>query len=136
MNSTIFKIAINLILTIASTKYSWGQIDTSLCYSRFPIDHKSRVINDRKDHMKFVLDTSHIYIEAIDENGNQLWKTDAWNDAKLPVYRMVKRPKITTFCLLNDARTNNITAIVIQYQNSQFGDIDINTGKFKFFGQD
>jgi hypothetical protein len=94
------------------------------------------VINDRKDHMKFVLDTSHIYIEAIDENGSRLWKTDPWKDAKLPVYRMIKRPKIVTFYLLNDSTTSNREVIAIMYQSSQCGDIDLRTGKFTFFGQD
>jgi hypothetical protein len=135
MNSSLLKIAIIWTLIMASTKLCFGQIDTSLCYISFLDDHKSRIINDHKNHLQFVLDTSHIYIEAIDENGNRLWKTDPWTDAKLPVYRFIKRPKILTFCLCNDSRTNNKDEIGITYQNSQFGYVDLKTGKFRFAGQ-
>jgi len=86
--------------------------------------------------MKFILDTLHIYVEAIDENGNRLWKTDPWSDAKLPVYRQIKRPQIVTFWLRNDSTTNNKEVVAIMYDNSQTGFIDERTGKFTFFGQD
>jgi hypothetical protein len=136
MNSNVLKLVILSILMTGLKKFCFGQIDTSLGYIKFPDDHKTRIIKDHKHYLKLVLDTSHIYVEAINENGNRLWKTDPWSDAKLPVYRMINRPKIVTFYLLNDSTTKNKDVIAIMYENSQSGFIDVRTGKFRFFGQD
>jgi hypothetical protein len=135
MNSSVLKYAILWALIMASTKCGFGQIDTGLRYINFGDDHKSRIINDRKNHIKFVLDTSHVCVEAIDGNGNQLWKTDPWSDAKLPVYRFIKRPKLITFALKIDSTTQFGEVIAITYENTQWGDIDVRTGKFRFRGQ-
>ena len=90
---------------------------------------------DKSLGLTFYLDTLQINIYAFDKSGKLIWKTDPWEDNKLMEYR-VKRPKIAYFNFVNNERTNNIEVIGVSYNNSQFGDLDKQTGKFRFRGQD
>ncbi|MDR2942868.1 MAG: hypothetical protein LBV17_09785 [Treponema sp.] len=90
---------------------------------------------DPENGIKYILDDTQIYISAIDENGNQLWRTDPWKDNDLEEYR-TERPIIIYFSFANNERTDNKDVIMIIYNNTQFGIIDKSTGKFKFLGQD
>lgn len=97
---------------------------------------KKRVLKDSATKTKFILDKDQIYVTAVDSNGKQLWKTDPWKDNKVMVYR-IKRPIIITFTLTKDpAWTKNVEVIWIGYDNSQFGALDKQTGKFTFYGQE
>jgi hypothetical protein len=114
---------------------SFAQIDTLVRYTSIPIDHKARTITDRKKHIKYVLDTSHIYIEAVTENGNRIWKTDPWKDSKW-IQTLAERPLVITFYFINDSSTHFRDALVIGYDNRGGALIDAKTGEIKSIVQD
>jgi len=87
----------------------------------------------------YILDSSHIYITAYDKAGKILWKADPYIDSKLEEYR-VTRPVIVNlkfitshWCYHGDDPKKTIW---INYNNTQAGYIDLNSGKFHFCGQD
>lgn len=98
---------------------------------------KERILFDSTTHIRYVLDTGSIYITAIDASGKQLWRTDPWKDNHLDAYR-IERPKIVFFKMgkTQNSRSNDKEVILISYNNSQFGFVDKETGKFIFTGQD
>jgi hypothetical protein len=93
------------------------------------------MLTDRATCTKYYLDTSRIYIFAVDSTGKILWKTDPWKDNKLEEYR-VNRPTIIYFALDSNKFTGFKKVIWITYNSSQFGFLDLLTGKFTFQGQD
>ena len=96
---------------------------------------KNYTLVDSISGTMFVLDSTQIYVTAIDKGGKELWRTDPWKDNKLEEYR-VKRPKIILFNFANNKWTDNKEVIWIVYNNTQFGILDKSNGKFTWFGQD
>ena len=96
---------------------------------------KSEILVDSLTGVNFHLDSTHIYITAINPSGDTLWRTDPWKDNKLSKYR-VKRPVIVYFNFGIDKRNDNKEIIWITYNNTQFGHLDKESGKFHFKGQD
>jgi hypothetical protein len=111
-----------------------GQIDSSIAFRDMRSDGIPRVLKDPKTGVRYVLDSAHIYIEAIDEHGKTIWKTDPWKDNKLPAYRTI-RPIVVAFGIGKKEYTDDKTVILISYDNTQTGYIDLLTGKFKFLAQ-
>lgn len=100
---------------------------------------KNRIKNftliDSISGTKFMLDSTQIYVTAIDKNGKQLWRTDPWKDNQLMEYR-VKRPIIVLFNFAKNEWTDKKEVIWIVYNNTQFGMIKKSNGKFTWLGQD
>lgn len=96
---------------------------------------KKNILYDRATVTTFSLDSNHIFITARDKTGKELWRTDPWKDNKLMTYR-VNRPVIVYFYFENSSRTNNKEVIWIVYNNTQFGFIEKETGRFTWMGQD
>lgn len=92
-------------------------------------------IKDSVTGNTFLLDSAHIHIYAFNAKGDTIWKTDPWKDNKIEVYR-VKRPVIVQFYLANNKWTDNKEVIGIVYNNTQFGIVNKETGKFTWLGQD
>ena len=98
-------------------------------------DHKTRIIEDQKGHVRYILDASHTFIEAFDESGKLMWRTDPWRDykwAKPPV----DRPIVVTFFLENDSLSNFRAVLAIRYDNLGGAGIDAKTGRIMSIGQD
>lgn len=93
------------------------------------------VLKDSLTGNIFLLDSTHINIYAFNTKGDTLWKTDPWKDNKLEVYR-VKRPVIVDFDFATNKWTDNKEVIWIVYNNTQFGTINKEVGKFRWMGQD
>jgi len=89
---------------------------------------KKDTLTDTITGNKFIIDKERIFITTINKKGKVLWKTDPFVDSKLSEYR-IKRPTIVYFELTPGF-------LNISYNNSQFGYIEIDTGKFIFAGQD
>ena len=95
----------------------------------------NKTLIDSLSGVSFVLDSNQIYITAIKSNGDTLWRTDPYLDNDLPEYR-VKRPIIVGYYLQNNQSTNNTEVIWMIYNNTQFGILEKETGKYTWFGQD
>jgi hypothetical protein len=135
MISNRFITVIFSIFFIFISNFCIAQIDTSLEYVRFPKDHQLRIITDRNKQIKYVLDTAHIYIEAIARNGARIWKIDPWKDANIKAY-IRERPVIISFVLRNDPTTKFTDVLMINYDNLGGAQIDAKTGKILRIGQD
>ena len=98
-------------------------------------EYKADTLTDKESGTRFVLDSSRIYIMALDKQGRKLWKTDPWKDNRIDSYR-VDRPVIVSFELGESKRDNHQEVIWISYSNTQFGTINKANGKFNFMGQD
>jgi hypothetical protein len=102
---------------------------------------KTLTILDSITNNFYVLDTSHTIITAFNKSKKIIWKTNPREDNSLPEYRH-KNPTITYFKIntigWNVAGKYKIgdRMISISYSNSQFGFLDLKTGKFFFAGQD
>ena len=86
----------------------------------------------------FVLDISHIYVSAYDSGGNLLWKTDPYIDNHIDEYR-TRRPIIVDILFCDNpfaAQKKREITIGIVYSNTQFGYLNLKTGKYIFGGQD
>jgi hypothetical protein len=134
MRYSHFKIAVVSAVFVFISNFCMAQLDTSLVYAHIPRDHLARIITDPKTHVRYILDTSHIYIEAIDQNGKQLWKTDPWRAPELKFPEKVS-PIIDFFGLRNDSSTHFIDVIEFGRERSG-GRIDPKTGKVILIGQD
>lgn len=106
---------------------------------------------------KYVLDSTHTIISAFDKVGKLIWSTNPYKDSHLQEYRTKSpyirymafttekiSPHLTTRCgfrlsiqeKYSRYYATSIRVIVISYNNSQFGVIDLESGKFCFYGQD
>jgi hypothetical protein len=135
MGSHRYFSAIASALFMFISNHSLAQSDTLVRYTRIPNDHQVRIITDRSNHIKYVLDTSHIYIEAVTQNGNRIWKTDPWKDYKW-VQTPAERPIVIKFFLVNDSATHFRDVLAIGYDNLGFAGVDAKTGKIISIGQD
>jgi hypothetical protein len=102
---------------------------------------KTLTISDSITNNYFVLDASHTIVTAFNKSQELMWKTNPREDNSLHEYRH-KNPTITYF-KINAIRWNvagrykeGDRMISIRYSNSQFGFLDMKTGKFIFEGQD
>jgi hypothetical protein len=128
------KLLVALITSIPA-QFCSAQIDSSIIAFHIPDDHLPRTITDKKSHLTFILDSSHIYVAAYNQLGERLWRTDPWEDASLDSER-VSRPRIVAFYLQNDRQTHFMEVVAIIYNSSQFGFLDKKTGKFRYYGRD
>jgi hypothetical protein len=129
-------------------------INNNVCYGQQTryISHamlkgrpKSDTLVDKLNSIKYILDSTRIFITAMNSAGKELWKTDPWKDNNLEAYR-VKRPIIARFSFgeypnydekqRRKAKVKPTEVIWISYNNTQFGIIDKSTRKFTWFGQD
>lgn len=96
-------------------------------------------ILDSATNNYYILDSSRIYITAYNKDGQKLWKTDPYKDSKIEEYR-VTRPEIVNFNFITShwcyGKEKSKKSIWINYNNTQAGYIDLNSGKFHFCGQD
>jgi hypothetical protein len=89
----------------------------------------------------FVLDSTHTIIKAFNKSSQIIWQTNPRKDNSLQEYRH-KNPVITYFKLGLIGRQESEfykkgdKVLFIGYSNSQFGFLDLKTGKFTFEGQD
>ncbi|HZY39060.1 MAG TPA: hypothetical protein VFE53_20530 [Mucilaginibacter sp.] len=135
MGSNRFFPAIFAALFIFISNYAIAQSDTLVRYTWIPQDHQVRIITDLRNHIKYVLDTSHIYIDAVTQNGNRIWKTDPWKDSKW-ARTLAERPIVIKFSLKNDLSTHFRDVLGIGYDNLGGAAIDAKTGKIISIGQD
>ena len=118
---------LSIIFCVGQTQYIGEYIlDTNI---------ENFTLFDTTSETRFILDSTQIYVTAIDKDGNQLWRIDPWKDNNLKEYR-VERPIIVVFYFANNKFTGNKEVIWIVYNNTQFGIIDKLTGEFEYFGQD
>jgi hypothetical protein len=99
------------------------------------------LLTDSVSHYSFTLDSSHIYVTAYDSLHKQLWKTDPYPDNKITPYR-TKRPVIVNIFIgdsklqIDSPDVKNRKVLWIQYSNTQFGYLELLTGKYDWMGQD
>jgi len=99
---------------------------------------KPVTLKDSTLNYTFVLDSTHINVTAYDSIGNILWKTDPYKDNKIEEYR-TKRPIIVDILFGKSDHVDvskKYTVLWIRYSNTQFGYLDLKTGKYRFEGQD
>jgi hypothetical protein len=111
-----------------------GQPDSAAGYYSMKADGVPRILLDSNTGIHYLLDSAHIYVEAIDQHGNSIWRTDPWKDNKLLPYR-TSRPIVASFAIGTAYWTHGKREILITYNNSQTGYLDLRTGKFKFVMQ-
>jgi hypothetical protein len=84
----------------------------------------------------FILDANHVYITAFDKTGKKLWKTDPYKDSNMGEYR-TNRPIVVNFTFESDNWCSGKTKVIaITYDNTEFGYLDIKTGKYFSCGRD
>ena len=101
-----------------------------------------KVLVDLQTRIIYYLESDGRHISAISPNGKLLWHVDPFVDAKLEPYRF-SQPIILYFEFV-DPTWWKIHAylgpaddfIGINFNSSQFGALNKNTGKFTCFGQD
>lgn len=104
-------------------------------------DGKTINILDSITNNYYILDSTHTIITAYNKSKQVIWKTDPHKDNSLPEYRH-KNPTIKYFKIgklrknVNEIYNKDTRVIFISFDNSQFGFLDLKTGKFHFSGQD
>ena len=96
---------------------------------------KSITLIDKITHAKYVLDSTHTYITAIDSSGKQLWKTNPWRK-EISSDTLARQPTIDIFSFdLNEIdgwpkNDDSVIAISYQYRHGPFGVVKKKTGEF------
>jgi hypothetical protein len=126
--------ALLLVLCCLSNYYCLGQ-QQYVGHATLPTKFKAITLTDAATGNRFILDSTRIIVTALNPQGKQLWRTDAWKNNHLDAYR-VKRPVISYFAFGKDELTKGKEAIWITYNNTQFGFLDKKTGAFTWLGQD
>jgi hypothetical protein len=97
---------------------------------------KSIMLLDSLTKNYFVLDSAHIYITAYDKKGKKLWKTDPYKDNNMGEYR-TNRPIIVDFEFVTENwHSSKVVTIVIVYDNTEFGYVNLETGRYISRGRD
>jgi len=102
---------------------------------------KSIKLIDSLTNNYYILDSTHVYIKAFNKSGKVLWKTDPYKDNSISEYR-TKRPVIINYGFgvspnyFSNKIREGLKVISIRYSNSQFGFIDLKSGKYYWCGQD
>lgn len=130
-----------LIILISLGKVCCGQ---RTYFGHYSVDRKlpieKRVLVDSVNKVKFILDSTQTFIIAVDFNYKKLWSTDPHRDNHIDNYRTDKSKIISYKLEKPDLKRSDEwkdkTVIVIGYNNSQFGLVDVKTGAFYFLGQD
>lgn len=125
--------ALLFVLCCLSSYCSRGQ--QYVGHATLPTKFKAVTLTDAATGNQFILDSTRITITALNPQGKRLWRTDAWKDNHLEVYR-VARPVISYFAFRKDKLSKGKEAIWIGYNNTQFGFLDKQTGAFTWLGQD
>jgi|GEM_PF-2973769 len=96
---------------------------------------------DSLTNNQYILDSTHINITAFDKSGKVKWITDPYKDNSIEEYR-TKRPVIIHYGFGKspgerpDLIKEGLKVIWITYNNTQFGFIDLESGKYYYCGQD
>ena len=127
--------------------YKWALAALSLSFSSclrvgqsLPEELKSITLIDKVTHTRYVLDSTHMHIIAIDSSGKQLWKTNPWRK-EISSDTLAKQPTIDIFSFdLNEIDTwpkndSSVIAISYQYHHGPFGVIRKKTGEFLLIGE-
>ena len=128
-------------LILFTVNLSFSQETRYISQSRLYGEVKNRILIDSISETKFILDSTSVYITAIDSTGKQLWRISPHDqiDKKISFYRF-KNPKIVRSYFWNNrqfvADGKGTDIIWINFENTHAGDIDKLTGKFTFRGQD
>lgn len=147
-----------LILTCMFIHGASGQINYhyDINGSLFIEPGQSFSLYDFATQRKYVLDSTHTTISAFDKVGKLIWSTNPYKDNHLQEYRekfpFIRymafstekfAPLLTTRCgfrlsiqeKYSRYYATSIRVISISYNNTQFGVIDLESGKFCSFGQ-
>ena len=101
---------------------------------------KSITLIDKITHTRYVLDSTHMHIIAIDSSGKQLWKTNPWRK-EISSDTLAKQPTIDIFSFdLNEIdswlkKDDSVIGISYQYHHGPFGVINKKTGRFLLIGE-
>lgn len=140
------------LLSLSQTNYYYGYNGTL-----YLVPGAKVTFHDFATSRKYVLDSSHTVISAFDSNGQLIWSTNPIKDNGIKEYR-TKQAYIDYISFKTEdmgftpqwrhlffrtiqeyyANTLNPTlrVISISYNNSQFGVLNMDNGKFVFYGQD
>lgn len=127
-----------LLLFLFGAQFCSAQSDsmtTYIAHATIGPNGPLKILHDSTSRITFMVDTARVNITAVDAHKRILWRTDPWKDNMLDRYR-VDRPIIVRFYFVNEKRTHNQNKILIVYNNTQCGFVDLKTGKFTFLGQD
>lgn len=101
--------------------------------SVFVIPKGNYHLTDKTTGTRYILDSSHIVISAVNVLNDTLWKTDPWKDNHLETYR-VYRPTVSEF-ILDDDSSDSTCVLHIRYSSSQMGCLS-SSGRFSYGGRD
>jgi hypothetical protein len=134
---TIFLVFVITLLTQAQTYVYDGQGNLIAGSHIKSKPGSSLTLKDSLTGNTFLLDSNHINIYAFNSKGDTLWKADPYKDSKIEEYR-VSRPVIVNFEFITShwCYTGKKKTIWINYNNTQAGYVDLDSGKFHFCGQD
>jgi hypothetical protein len=90
-------------------------------------------LTDKTTGTRYILDSSHIVISAVNALNDTLWKTDPWKDNHLETYR-IYRPTVSEFILV-DNPSDSTCLLYIIYSSSQMGCLSA-SGRFSYGGRD
>jgi hypothetical protein len=94
---------------------------------------------DKKAHLVVYAESDGKHLSAIDFEGRVLWTRSPFADAHLKPYR-VAEPKIAEIYaplpwMLEGAKGKD-AFVALEFESTQFGLVDLNSGKFLSLGQD
>jgi len=91
-------------------------------------------VTDQVTGLIYEVQTDRRTVTARKPDGKILWKVNPFEDAKMEPYRF-KYPFITHMGKM-ETRAINGPVLIIGFNSSQYGPIELDTGNFHFWGQD
>jgi hypothetical protein len=92
-------------------------------------------VTDKETGIVYEVQSDRRTITATKPDGTIIWKVNPFVDEKLEPYR-VKHPFIVYFGKSNNQANLKGAVLGIAFNSSQFGDIELESGKFHLRGQD
>lgn len=132
----------NLLNTMSKSTWVYDSQGNVVGGSKMKIAPNSQVkLVDTFTKNYFVLDSAHVVISAFNLKNEIIWSTDPYIENKIEKYR-TDRPIIISIEFGNspnyfpDKVNVGLKVIWITYNNTQFGFIDLVSGKYYYCGQD
>lgn len=94
---------------------------------------------DKKLHLVVYAETDGKHLSAIDSEGHVLWTSAPFSDAHLKPYRIAEPRIVQIYAplpwMLEGAKEKS-AFVALAFESTQFGVVDLKSGKFFFLGQD
>ena|SRR5579862_7106984 len=124
---------------LLALNYCAAQVNIDSIYEVGPLPYcpqnkREVILTDHETGTRFILDSSRVYITAINANGAQLWRTDPYSWGPSNPY-LGGKSVIVSFNFVRNEYSKGKIVIHILYDDKSGGNVDKENGHYTWLGQ-